>query len=174
MGLAMTLLPYHAGLLVPDLRAAMGALAAELGYTFVEPVVMRSPDVEDRVSGIVGPMEIPVTYSREGPLHVELIEFVGTGVFGPERGQGLHHLGVWAPDLDARLAELEAAGASIDAVFRAPDGSVSAFYARSAAGDTRTEYVSERQRDRLESWFRTGVLAPRGREWTMEEEHERT
>jgi catechol 2,3-dioxygenase-like lactoylglutathione lyase family enzyme len=158
----MAVIPYHAGVLVSDMRSAMDRLTADLGYSFTTPVLMTPQHVEDRVSGDMGPMELLVAYTREGPFRVELIEFTGNGLYAKEQGEGLHHLGVWEPDIDARLAALESAGTSIDAIFRSPSGRLSVIYAGrgAGAGGVRVEYVSESLRARLEEWFRTDVLAP--------------
>jgi catechol 2,3-dioxygenase-like lactoylglutathione lyase family enzyme len=153
-------IPYHAGILVPDIHKAIEAFGASLGYTFNEPMPVR-PNVEDRISGTTGPVEILVSYTRESPFRLELIEQSGEGIFGSRHGEGLHHLGIWEPDVEGRLAELEAAGHPIDAVIRSDDGSISVFYAAPLPGQggTRIEYVGEHQRARLERWFNTGVLA---------------
>ena len=158
----MPIIPYHVGVLVPNMRAAIDRLSADLGYTFTEPVLMTPQEVEDRVSGETGPMELLVAYTREGPFRLELIEFMGRGLYAEERGEGPHHLGVWEPDIDARLALLESAGTAVDAVFRGPDGRVRVVYTSRAAGagGVRIEFVSESLRARLEEWFQTGVLAP--------------
>ncbi|WP_160573718.1 VOC family protein [Actinomadura physcomitrii] len=154
------LIPYHAGILVPDIAAAMGDLSARFGYMFNEPVTMKPYEVDDRINGTTGPIEATVTYTRQGPFRLELIEFSGDGIYSSAHGAGPHHLGVWEPDIDARLAEVEASGAKIDAVFRGSDGAISVFYVSpdTAPGGTRIEYVSERQRARLERWFDTGVI----------------
>ena len=156
MGLFM---PYHAGIVVRDLTAAVDDLQDRLGYTFNPPTDVRVHEVEDRISGDTGPIGMRVTYSREGPFRLELIEAVGSGVYA-EASRGLHHLGVWEADPPARLTALEAAGDPVDAVFRQRDGAISVIYARIAAvPDTRVEYVNSAQRARLERWFDTGVLA---------------
>jgi catechol 2,3-dioxygenase-like lactoylglutathione lyase family enzyme len=156
----MTLfMPYHAGIVVPDLPAAVTDLEARLGYTFNAPTEVKVHEVEDRTAGVTGPLEMRVTYSRESPFRLELIECTGSGVYA-QASRGLHHLGVWEPDPQARLRALEAAGDPVDAVFRQRDGAISVIYARIAAvPDTRVEYVNSAQQERLERWFDTGVLA---------------
>ena len=155
-----THIPYHAGILVPDIERAIERLGATLGYTFNPPVRVR-PTVDDRISGSTRPVEIAVSYTREGPFRLELIEFSGDGIYGSRHGEGLHHLGIWEPDVESRLAELEAVGRPIDAVIRGEHGRVSAFYAapEPRSGGTRIEYVGEHQRPRLERWFETGLLS---------------
>jgi catechol 2,3-dioxygenase-like lactoylglutathione lyase family enzyme len=152
--------PYHLGILVPDIEAASKVFEDTLGYTFNPPVRLRMHELEDRVAGTRGPAELTATYSRTGPLRLELIEFQGAGVYSASHGEGLHHVGVWEPDPEARLKQLEADGAEVDAVVWGRDGSISVFYASpSAASGVRVEYVGEAQRARLERWFDTGVLA---------------
>lgn len=151
--------PYHAGFVVPDLEAAVADFEARLGYTFNAPTTLGVHELEDRTNQTTGADEMRVTYSREGPFRLEIIEAHGDGVYA-EGGPGIHHLGVWEPDMEGRLKRLESAGDPVDAVLRQKDGSMSVIYARSAAlPDARVEYVSEAQRERLERWFDTGVLA---------------
>jgi catechol 2,3-dioxygenase-like lactoylglutathione lyase family enzyme len=151
--------PYHVGVLVPDVPAAVKAFEATLGYRFNEPKRLQLYDLEDRIAGTSGPAELLVTYSRTGPLRIELIQSGGSGLYDLALGEGFHHVGVWEADPEARLRELEAAGQSIDAVLRGRDGSISVFYASpSASSGVRVEYVNEAQRARLERWFETGEL----------------
>lgn len=152
-------MPYHAGIVVPDLRVAVDDLAARLGYTFNKPTQLSVYEVEDRLSGVTGPLDMVVTYSRDSPFRLEVIECQGDGVFATAN-QGVHHLGAWEPDPVGRLQRLEQAGDPVDAVFRQQDGSISVIYARSATvPTTRIEYVNEGLRERLERWFDTGVLS---------------
>jgi catechol 2,3-dioxygenase-like lactoylglutathione lyase family enzyme len=145
--------PYHAGFVVPDLEAAAADFEAKLGYTFNPPTMLGVHECEDRISGTTGPVEMRVTYSRQGPFRVELIEAQGEGLYAVG-GPGIHHLGVWEPDIAGRLKNLENDGDPVDAVLRRADGSISVVYARSLAlPGTRIEYVSEAQRKRLERWF---------------------
>lgn len=150
--------PYHAGFIVIDLESAVADFEAKLGYTFNPPSTYVVKDLDDRVNGTRGPVEIRVTYSRQGPFRLEVIEARGDGIYAPG-APGIHHLGVWEPAPEARLASLEAAGDHILGVVRQADGTVDIVYATSAAmPDTVIEYVSEAQRERLEAWFNGGHL----------------
>ncbi|HWD03504.1 MAG TPA: VOC family protein [Amycolatopsis sp.] len=152
-------MPYHAGLVVPDVPAAIGDLEARLGCTFNEPTRLTVHEAEDRLGGVTGPLEMVVAYSRDRPFRLELIECQGVGIYSAAN-QGLHHLGVWEPDPAGRLKRLEEAGDPVDAVFRQRDGAISVIYARSAmVPGQRIEYVNEAQRERLERWFDTGILS---------------
>jgi catechol 2,3-dioxygenase-like lactoylglutathione lyase family enzyme len=151
--------PYHMGVIVDDVRAAMAGFSATLGYTFNEPLRAQMHDLDDRIAGTRGPSEVFVTYSRTGPFRVEIIEINGSGVYGSAVAGGVHHIGIWEDDPETRLKELESAGDTVDAVLRGPDGSISIIYARpDSAYGVRVEYVNSAQRERLERWFDTGVL----------------
>jgi len=153
------LVPYHAGFVVPEIAAAIGDLEARLGCTFNEPTRLTVHEVQDRLGGTTGPLDLVVAYTRDRPFRLEVIESQGAGIYSAAR-QGLHHLGVWEPDPAGRLARLEHADDHVDAVLRQRDGTISVIYARSAATPgQRIEYVAEAQRDRLERWFDTGVLS---------------
>lgn len=152
-------MPYHAGLVVPDVPAAIRDLEARLGYTFNQPTRLAVHEAEDRLAGVTGPLDMTVAYTRDRPFRLELIECQGSGIYAAAN-QGLHHLGVWEPDPAGRLRQLEQAGDPVDAVFRQRDGAISVIYARSSATPgQRIEYVNEAQRERLERWFDTGVLS---------------
>lgn len=145
--------PYHAGFIVDDLDSAVADFETKLGYTFNPPTTYVVKDLDDRVNGTRGPVEIRVTYTREGPFRLEVIEARGDGIYA-RRARGIHHLGVWEPDPEARLASLEAAGDHIVGVVRQETGAVDIVYAASESmPDTLIEYVSEAQRERLEEWF---------------------
>lgn len=152
--------PYHVGIVVPDIQQAAASFAALLGYEFNEPARLPMADLDDRLAGTRGPSEVHVTYSRTGPLRIELIEAAGDGVYAPALAGGVHHVGVWESDPEQRLARLEAEGAVVEAVLRGTDGTISVFYVRPAdSADVRVEYVNAAQRERLERWFETSVLS---------------
>lgn len=154
----MLLMPYHAGILVPDIATAMHDLTRRFGYTFNAPITIAIPEVEDRVADNTGAVELVAAYSCEGPFRLEVIASQGNGVYS-ERLAGLHHLGVWESDPVERLRRLEADGDQIDAVIRRADGGISAIYARAGhLAGTRIEYVNDDRRAQLETWFETGAM----------------
>jgi glyoxalase/bleomycin resistance protein/dioxygenase superfamily protein len=85
---------YHVGILVADLDEAMERFSQKLGITFCEPnamqVTLADPEPFE--------CEMRATYSREGPPHIELVQGYGDGLFSLRHGEGIHHLGLWAPD----------------------------------------------------------------------------
>lgn len=155
----MLSMPYHAGLIVADIHEGIRDFEERLGYTFNDPVQARAEDMEDRISGTRGPIDLWISYTRESPFRLEVIQSSGDGVYGPKY-LGLHHLGIWEPDPEARLHALEQAGDPVDAVFREADGTVSIIYARSSTiPGGRIEYVGDAARPALEHWFATGSFA---------------
>jgi len=157
----MLLMPYHAGIIVPDITRAIDDLTDRLGYTFNAPTTIVIPEVEDRVAGSISAVELVATYSCEGPFRLELIQGQGEGVYSP-RLSGLHHLGVWESAPEARLRQLEANDEQVDAVIRRADGRISAIYAAAKGlGGTRIEYVNDDRRQQLEEWFETGIMPGR-------------
>lgn len=152
--------PYHVGIVVTDIEAAIEDYSRSHGWTFLTPVT-RTHQMHDHLSGWTGLAELTVTYSTPGPFRIELIAAVGPGIYSEARAGGIHHLGVWESDIEERHHILLDEGAEIDAVFRGADDRVSAIYARpfGASDGARMEYVSGRVRERLERWFATDGLA---------------
>jgi catechol 2,3-dioxygenase-like lactoylglutathione lyase family enzyme len=103
---------FHIAILVPDLTQAMERFGRALGLTFAPPIRARVPGVAGRAgAGAVA----PVTYSQDGPPHLELIEAVGDGVFGAGRGYGVHHIGTWVDDPRAAARSLLDLGLRVEA-----------------------------------------------------------
>jgi hypothetical protein len=86
---------YHVGFLVADIHAAAARFSAILGVTFNPPVRLYS-ECED--SDGLRPFDLTVTYSREGPMHYELIEANEQDIYSISLGEGIHHVGMWCPD----------------------------------------------------------------------------
>lgn len=155
-----TLMGDHSGLVVSDIASAAEHLTAMLGCSLDPPTRLTAHEVENSTSAVAGPVALSVTHSSNGPFRLELIEATGDGLYSAARG-GLHHLGVWEPDVDRRRRQqLKASGEPIDAILPRPDGSISVTFAGATkASGTRIEYLSEAQRKRLDQWFEAGVFA---------------
>lgn len=96
---------YHVGYVVPDLERAMAELGESLRLTWTpvraRPRTVHLPDRDEEVT-------FRVTFSVEGPPHVELIEAVpGTPWAALD---GAHHVGHWADDVEAEAGRLAAGG----------------------------------------------------------------
>lgn len=97
---------FHVGVVVPDLRAAVGDYSAALHLEFAE-VHRVLTDVT--VDGTRRQAELLLTYSKAGPAHLELIEEVAGETWAAD-SLGLNHLGFWATDLKQAAHRLEASG----------------------------------------------------------------
>lgn len=96
---------YHVGIVVPELEAALAEHRA-VGVSFAEPIIMQR--TAEGPDGPI-PMDIRACYAMP-PAGLELVqEMPGTMWTAGERGR-LHHLGFRAPELEAKSAELAAAG----------------------------------------------------------------
>ncbi|WP_165824853.1 VOC family protein [Mycolicibacter senuensis] len=87
---------FHVGILVADITVAIDRFSDVLGVRFTEPAeqitTLHDPDpIECRVRA---------SYSLGEPPYLELVEAQGDGVLSLRHGEGLHHLGYWAPDFE--------------------------------------------------------------------------
>jgi hypothetical protein len=75
----------------------------------------------------------------------------------PNGGEGMHHVGVWETDLDARMAELEAQGLSVEARVLLEDGSLlTAFNDPADLHGVRVEFIDNRDQTKMEGFMKTG------------------
>ncbi|MBM3345425.1 MAG: hypothetical protein FJY55_02825 [Betaproteobacteria bacterium] len=129
-------------MVVPDLDAATRAMGGPSGQTFANPwtydnLVYWTP------RGVVTTPRIRVTYSHQGPQHVELIEPSPGGFFDLSTPHGLHHVGLWSDTVGTETAALVAQGWTVEAAAVSPDegyGRVS--FVRPPGGGTLLEIVS--------------------------------
>ena len=86
---------YHVGIVVEDLDAAIPHFAEAFQITFNAPSVMpcqiQNPDGSSYDS------EMRVTYSKDGPPYIELMQGHESGFASLQQGEGLHHIGLWVP-----------------------------------------------------------------------------
>ena len=136
---------YHVGIVVADIDLAMSQMGDELGITWGEagPVTVTVKDHRG-----IAPETIKVVYGKNGPPYLELIEGAGGGIWTPEGGPRMHHMGVWTENLAADIARLERIGMRTEASGVGPDGGLSLFaYMRDAHG-FRIELVDAANRER--------------------------
>jgi catechol 2,3-dioxygenase-like lactoylglutathione lyase family enzyme len=88
--------PFHVGILVADIAVAIERFSEALGMRFTEPTeqitTVHDPEPTE--------CRVRAAYSINEPPYLELIEAQGDGVLSLRRGEGLHHIGFWAPDFD--------------------------------------------------------------------------
>jgi catechol 2,3-dioxygenase-like lactoylglutathione lyase family enzyme len=144
----------HVGFVVRDLEAAMARFSSVLGVTFNEPRTVHFDRLEDPEPRST---QIRVTFSREGPPHYELIEGDGRGIYALDRGEGVHHVGIWEEGAQERMAALLAKGVTSEARVVLADGSVlSWFNDPEDLHGVRVEFVDDAGRATYERFMKTG------------------
>lgn len=147
---------YHHGVRVPDLDRAMEELGSALGLEWcsVQSSVQSIWTPEDGVHDV----PLRFTYSRQGPVHLELLEGA-PGSLWDGRGQpGLHHVGLWCDDV--RSATEVALGRGWNVVMSQADptqGYGAFVYVRPSSG-LIVELVWSGIKPMFERWFAGGPL----------------
>jgi Glyoxalase/Bleomycin resistance protein/Dioxygenase superfamily len=122
----------HIGIAVDNLDTAMLSVGAQLGLTWATPQLRR---LSAFWCGRPFEAEIWVTWSREGPPHVELV-CGGSGTpWETGHGDVLHHLAYWTDDLAVEVERLRRDGCELELTGAAASGAPSTFaYVRRPAG----------------------------------------
>ena len=94
---------YHVAIIVEDLDKAMEEFSAGLGVHWGE--------VRD---GALGPWTYRLTFSYEGPPHIELIEGQPGSPWDTSSGPRPDHIGYWTDDIEEGKRRLIARGLPID------------------------------------------------------------
>lgn len=145
----------HFALLVPDMGRAVALYSELFEIPFCERHVAPFARVDHY--GISGPADVPMTYSMHGPPYVEILEATGDGLWSPQRGLGMHHVGGFATDFEATVARYEARGLRRDATVWAGSGEpIIAFFAPGEPGDARVEVLSPLLRPSWTAWVSGG------------------
>lgn len=147
------------GVLVPDLEEAIDTYSSRLGITFTDPTEAHVDDYREG-DDPSRPIDVRFAYSRQAPNY-ELIEAHEDGLYGRQHGYGLHHTGMWVPDVATSIEEYAAIGVRVDAAYYKPDGSVLVAYLEpSGHQGVRLELLNEARREGLEAWIRGESAAP--------------
>jgi hypothetical protein len=142
-------MPYHVGVVVPDLEGAITTFTALLGLRWTE---VDAASFAIRSCGVSQAYDMRRAFSA-GPRPVlELIEVAQDGVWPKRDVAYLHHLGYWSTDLGADAASFEAAGAPVFAT-RAEDPEPTVFTYHQL-GDLMVELVDIGRREHFDAWIR--------------------
>jgi hypothetical protein len=141
---------FHVGYVVPDLIEAMQRLTASAGLRWAAartlPVTLRTPAGEMAT-------EVTLTYSVQGPPHLELIAEQPGTVWGSEHS-GLHHLGYWSGRFTDDVDALTRAGFEFEAGAVDERGALARFaYLREPHTGLRVELRDEARRTATEQWL---------------------
>ena len=147
---------FHVGIRVADIEAAMADIGKQAGVAWAmprdRPMAVWLPDQ--------GHVELPliVTYSVEGPVHLELLQGPRGSVWDGHDVPGAHHFGYWSDDVAADTEDLLAAGWTLEMAAASPDDGYGRFtYVRSPSGYL-AEPVSINNKPRFERWWAGGSL----------------
>ncbi len=120
---------FHVGILVRDIDTAAADFSDLLGLDF-EP---------GRTGKVVTGETMRYRYSLQGPPYLELVQMAGTGIWGPEQGEGLHHIVFADPDVPGRCAAFDG---QADIVVPEEDGLARVIFTRpEALHGIRIEYL---------------------------------
>lgn len=136
-------------MLVPDLDKAMRHMGEPAGLAWAAPWTFDNLQYWTP-RGVVTTPRIRVTYSLQGPQHVELIEPVPGGFFDLAAPRGPHHVGIWSDDVGGETAALVADGWTVEGAAVPPEqgyGRVS--FVRPPGGGMLMEIVSTQIRPML-------------------------
>jgi catechol 2,3-dioxygenase-like lactoylglutathione lyase family enzyme len=145
----------HVAMLVEDLTEGIKRYSEILGVRFRPPNIARFAAVEE--NGVSAPADLLMTYSMEGPVYVELMQAMGTGVWSSAHGFGLHHIGGYVSDLPQHMRRVELAGLKPEASVYTPGGELLLSYLRpEGLMGTRYELLSEKLKPGWTRWVAGG------------------
>jgi catechol 2,3-dioxygenase-like lactoylglutathione lyase family enzyme len=148
---------YHIGLRVPDIHVAQAELSASMGLQWAPP---QHIDMKPWLPGEgYKELEISLTESVEGPVHVELSQGTPGSIWDATLGAGLHHFGVWVDDVGGTVDALVREGWTVEMAALAPEEGYGHFaYIRSPSGVV-FEPVSAGYKEKHARWWAGGSLA---------------
>ena len=103
---------FHTGVAVPDLTAAMQGFSDALNITWT---AVQSFRLDVRMGNTDARLSSRFVYSTSGPPFLELVEAIPDTPWAAPGAPQLHHLGYWADDLAAAVADLERDGGVVEA-----------------------------------------------------------
>lgn len=135
---------HHIGLLVADLEKAIERWSLATGYTFSEVARYRTNFYVDHSNEQPHHHDARISFSKEGPPFIELMEFHGAGTHSAEQGEGIHHLGFMDhPDVEGRKRDLAACGMGCDGMALNEDGNILLWFTeKEDLHGIRLEFVS--------------------------------
>jgi catechol 2,3-dioxygenase-like lactoylglutathione lyase family enzyme len=147
---------FHVGIRVTDLEASMIEIGKNVGVTWASvqdrPMSVWLPD-----SGTVE-LQLALTYSVEGPVHLELMHGTPGSIWDGSDVPGAHHFGYWSDDVAADTTAMLADGYTLELAAAAPEDGFGRFtYVRSPSGYL-VEPVSIASKPRFERWWVGGSL----------------
>jgi hypothetical protein len=133
----------HIGILVVDLEEAIERWSAATGYTFSPIARYRTDRYVDSSNQEPHFHDARISFSKEGPPRIELMEVTGEGTHGIDQ-VGIHHFGFGGiSDAEGAMRDLAAVGVGDDGVSLDAEGRVLLWFSEKEALDgIRLEFVS--------------------------------
>jgi hypothetical protein len=148
---------FHIGIRVVDIDVAMAEIGRSAGVTWAS--------VQDRPMSVWIPgsgatvLQLALTYSVEGPIHLELLQGPAGSIWDGHDAPGAHHFGYWSDDVAADTESLLSKGWTLEIAAAAPDDGYGRFtYVRSPSGYL-AEPISIASKPRFERWWAGGSLS---------------
>lgn len=147
---------FHVGIRVADISVAMDEMSAATDVEWARPQLLEqvfwTPEDGHRR------LELHITNSVAGPVHIELLQGAAGTLWDPALGVGLHHLGVWVDDVAATNDQLVEDGWVVEFAGDVPAKGYGGFtYVRSPSG-LLVETLSTLAKRRFERWWAGGDL----------------
>ena len=143
---------FHTGLLVRDIRTAMDHYGRTLNLTWATPFTFEALPLWTPAAGL-HQLRIEVTYSIEGPQHLEIV----TGPKGTHYDSDLHsgfHVGCWVDDVRAEVAAMRSRGWRVAAAGAMPEDGWGTFvFLEPPGGGLAVELVSAELLPKFERWW---------------------
>ena len=143
---------HHIGIVVSDLDGAMNEFSSQLALTWAP---IRHGERVVRHLGRLVTTDLRLTYSIEGPPHLELIGEAPGTPWEPTGG-GIHHAGFWVEDLRGAGRLLTRAGMALEATYDAEDGGLLGFAYFTDANGFRVEILDDSRRQSFDDWLAGG------------------
>lgn len=136
---------HHVGILVENLEDSIERWTKATGYTFSPIARYRTSRYADDSNRTPHDHDARISFSDDGPPHIELMEFVGEGTHSASQGEGFHHFGYMNfPDVETRMEELSDLGLRSNGQSIDENGRVLLWFTDKADLDgIRLEYVSQ-------------------------------
>jgi catechol 2,3-dioxygenase-like lactoylglutathione lyase family enzyme len=149
---------YHTAIRVGDIETAIRRYGRSLNLRFRPPVLRRYPRMRSAWGDT--PFEGLMTYSVEGPVHVELLQPLSplSGIWRDTGHDRLHHIGLWSTDPSRQSHAMRADGFAWDTSLVDEDGSEPVIFVR--RGSMLIELVSQHRRPRFQAWVSGNLAVP--------------
>ena len=114
----------HTGIVVRELDGAMASIGAALGVRWATPQRRHLDGI-----GLDGPVvaDVDITWSLEGPPHLELIAAGPGTLWTTSQESELHHVAFWSDDLAGDVERVRRTGSELELTGAAAGGAPSSF-----------------------------------------------